>query len=98
MRKFEVTLTYKPHKVYLVPYREVFIKHQKVIDVELDENRCCSPEKFCDSVINHDERNKIVRLIVKERFTGDENPIPWVYENWGRIYFYNGIPLITHRN
>jgi hypothetical protein len=98
MRKFEVTLTYKPRKVYLVPYREVFIKLQKVLDVELDDCYCSSPEEFCDSVLLNKDRARIVRLIVKERYSGDEFPLHWIHEHWGRIYFYNGIPLIPSRN
>lgn len=98
MRKFEVTFTYKPRRIILIPFQEVFIKQQKVVDVELEDEQCNSPEEFCNVVVMQPERSDVVRINIKERFMGDEKPLSWIAELFGRIYFYNGIPIVLHRN
>jgi hypothetical protein len=98
MRKFEVILTYKPRKVNQVAVKDVIIKQQKVLDVELDDENCVSPEQFCDKVINLNERPDIVRMNIKEDYKLNQKPLYWLNEHFGRIYFYNGIPIVFHRN
>ncbi|MBT8378461.1 MAG: hypothetical protein KJN64_04460 [Ignavibacteria bacterium] len=98
MRKFEVTLTFKPRSVESVSVRNVFIKQQKVLDVELDDESCISPEQFCDNVLKVNERTDIVRMNIKENFSANKHPLHWLSEHFGRIYFYNGIPIVFHRN
>jgi hypothetical protein len=98
MRKFEVTFTYKPRKIILIPFREVFIKQQKIVDIELKDEQCISPEEFCSSIVASPERNNVVRINIKERTQGNEKPLLWITELFGRIYFYNGIPIVLHRN
>jgi hypothetical protein len=98
MRKFEVTLTYKSRTVKSVSVKNVMIKQQKVVDVELDDEYCTSPEQFCDSVISISERPEVVRINIKEENLLDQKPLHWVGEQFGRIYFYNGIPIVYNRN
>ncbi len=98
MRKFEVTLTYKPRSVKSISVSNVIIKQKKVLDVELDDENCISPELFCDSIINADERPDIVRMNIKEDQSINTKPLYWLNEQFGRIYFYNGIPIVFHRN
>jgi hypothetical protein len=98
MRKFEVTLTYKPRTVNAVSVKDLIIKRQKVLDVELDDENCISPEQFCDSVINVKERPNIVRMNIKEDHSINKKPLYWLNEQFGRIYLYNGIPIVFHRN
>ena len=98
MRKFEVTLTYKLRSLKSVSIKDVIIKHQRVLDVELDDERCISPERFCNSIIKIDERPDIVRMNIKEDHSFNKIPLYWLSEQSGRIYFYNGIPIVFHRN
>jgi len=98
MRKFEVTLTYKLRTIKSVSIKDVIIKHQKVLDVELDDESCISPEQFCNSIIKVDERPDIVRMNIKEDHSLNKTPLYWISEQFGRIYFYNGIPIVFHRN
>lgn len=98
MRNFEVILTYKTTLIDPVKTGSVSVNRHKVIDVELDESYCHSPEEFCDAVINLKERADVVRINVKEKFIGEVQPLFWVKENFGRIYLFNGIPLILNKN
>lgn len=98
MRKFEVTLTYKIRSVKSFSLKDVIIKHQRVVDIELDDDSCVSPEQFCDNVINVNERPDIVRINIREDHSFNKKPLSWLSEQFGRIYFYNGIPIIFHRN
>jgi hypothetical protein len=98
MRRFEVTLTYKLRSVKSLSLKDVIIKHQRVLDVELDDESCVSPEQFCDSVIKVNERSDIVRMNIKEDHSINKKPLYWLDEQLGRIYFYNGIPIVFHRN
>jgi hypothetical protein len=98
MRNFEVTLTYKTMFINPVEKGNVSLSRHKVLDIELDESYCHSPEEFCDAVINLKERADVVRINIKEKFKGKENPLFWVKENFGRIYLFNGIPLVLNKN
>lgn len=98
MRNFEVTLTYKVLPIAPIYLRNIKISHQKVLDVELDDLHCLTPEAFCNAVINLQERPEVVRINVKEIKSGNSQPLNWISENFGRIYLYNGIPLILHKN
>lgn len=98
MRNFEVTLTYKPSLINPFKNGSVSLCRHKVMTVELDDSNCHSPEEFCDAVLNLKERAEVVRVNVKEKFKGTETPLIWVKENLGRIYLFNGIPLILNRN
>ena len=98
MRNFEVTLTYKVLPITRLYLRNIKISHQKVLDVELDDSHCLTPEDFCNAVINLQERPEVVRINVKEKKSGNSKPLNWINENFGRIYLYNGIPLILHKN
>ena len=98
MRNFEVTLTYKVLPIARIYLRNIKISHQKVLDVELDDANCLTPEDFCNAVINLQERPEVVRINVKEKDSGNSKPLNWISENFGRIYLYNGIPLILHKN
>jgi hypothetical protein len=98
MRKFEVKLTYKSRTVKSVSVTEVLIKQQKVLDVELDDKSCISPEQFCDNVLNVKERPDIVRINIKEEHSLNKQPLYWINQHFGRIYLYNGIPIIFYRN
>jgi len=98
MRNFEVTVTFKVSLFNQIPSRNIIINHQKFLDVELDDSHCLSPEEFCDSVITLQERPNVVRINVKEKNKGNEKPLNWINENLGRIYLYNGIPLVLNRN
>ena len=98
MRNFEVTLTYKVSLINQICERDIIINRQKILDVELDDSHCLSPEEFCDSVIALQERPNVVRINVKEKYCGNEHPLYWINENSGRIYLYNGIPLILNKN
>lgn len=98
MRKFKVTLTYKTSTLDQLLSRKILINKQKVLEVELDDSHCLSPEKFCDSVIENRERPDVVRINVVEKFKSATEPINWIAENYGRIYFHNGVPLILNKN
>ena len=98
MRNFEVTVTFKVSLIHQVCARNIIINRQKILDVELDDSHCLSPEEFCDSVITLQERPSVVRINVKEKFNGNEHPLNWISENLGRIYLHNGIPLVLNRN
>ncbi|MGB5531006.1 MAG: hypothetical protein WBQ32_13645 [Ignavibacteriaceae bacterium] len=98
MRNFEVTLTYKVSQICHICTRNIIINRQKILDVELDDSHCLSPEEFCDSVINLQERPNVVRVNVKEKNKGNEKPLNWINEHLGRIYLYNGIPLVLNKN
>lgn len=98
MRKFKVTLTYKTSTLDQLLARKILINKQKVLEVELDDSHCLSPEEFCDSVIENKERADVVRINVVEKFKPATEPINWITENYGRIYFHNGIPLILNKN
>ena len=98
MRKFEVILTYKMKSLNYRSVKDVLIKQKKVLDIELDDENCISPEQFCDSVINVNERPDIVRMNIKEDHSINKKPLYWLNEQFGRIYLYNGIPIVFHRN
>ena len=98
MRNFEVTLTYKALMINRLFSKNIFINKQKILEVELDDSHCISPEEFCDSVITIQERPEIVRINVVEKNKHAEKPLNWIIENFGRIYFHNGIPLILNKN
>jgi len=98
MRNFEVTLTYKSISLDQLVSKKIFINKQKKLAVELDDLHCISPEEFCDAVINAKERPHVVRINVVEKFSQHEKPLNWITENFGRIYFHNGIPLILNKN
>ena len=98
MRNFEVTLTYKASIINQICARNIVINRQKILDVELDDSHCLSPEEFCDSVIELQERPNVVRINVKEKNKANEYPLNWISENLGRIYLYNGIPLVLNKN
>jgi len=78
--------------------KNIFIHKQKIVEVELDDSHCISPEEFCDSVITIQERPDVVRINVVEKYKPSEKPLNWVTENYGRIYFHNGIPLVLNKN
>jgi hypothetical protein len=98
MRKFEVILTYKLRSLKSRSVKDVLIKQKKVLDIELDDENCISPEQFCDSVINVNERPDVVKMNIKEDHSFNKQPLYWLTEQFGRIYFYNGIPIVFHRN
>jgi hypothetical protein len=98
MRKFEVTLTYKSLILNQLNPKNILISKKKIVEVELDDLHCFSPENFCDSVINVQERSEVVRINVVERNKPAKKPLNWITENFGRIYFHNGIPLILNKN
>jgi len=98
MRNFEVTVTYKASLINQIQARNIIINHQRIIEVELDDSHCLSPEEFCDSVITLRERPNVVRINVKEKNVGNVKPLNWIDENLGRIYLLNGIPLVLNRN
>ena len=98
MRNFEVTLTYKALIINQLLAKNIFIHKQKILEVELDDSHCVSPEEFCDSVITIQERSDVVRINVVEKYKPSEKPLNWITENYGRIYFHNGIPLILNKN
>jgi hypothetical protein len=98
MRNFEVTLTYKSLYINQFLAKNIFINKQKILDVELDDSHCVSPEEFCDAVITIQERPEVVRINVVEKNKAAEQPLNWITENFGRIYFHNGIPLILNKN
>lgn len=98
MRNFEVTLTYKSLILNQFFSRNIFINKQRILEVELDESHCISPEEFCDSVINLQERPNVVRINVVEKNKPSGKSLNWITENYGRIYFHNGIPLILNKN
>ena len=98
MRNFEITLTYKALMITQLLAKNIFIHKQKILEVELDESHCISPEEFCDSVITIQERPDVVRINVVEKYKPSEKPLNWITENYGRIYFHNGIPLILNKN
>ena len=98
MRNFEVTLTYKGLMKNRLFTKNIFINKQKILDVELDDSHCISPEEFCDSIITIQERPNVVRINVVEKYKPTEKPLYWITENFGRIYFHNGIPLILNKN
>ena len=98
MRNFEVTLTYKSLMINQLFTKNIFINKQKILDVELDDSHCISPEEFCDSIITIQERPNVVRINVVEKYKPTEKPLYWITENFGRIYFHNGIPLVLNKN
>jgi hypothetical protein len=98
MRNFEVTVTYKASLINQIRARNIIINRQKILDVELDDSHCLSPEEFCDSVISLQERPNVVRINIKEKKKGNIKPLNWIDENSGRIYLLNGIPLILNKN
>jgi hypothetical protein len=98
MRSFEVTLTYKPLLVNQIISKSIMINKQKILEVELDEAVCNSPEEFCDAVINIQERPDVIRINIVEKYKSAVRPLYWLAENYGRIYFYNGIPIVLSRN
>jgi hypothetical protein len=98
MRNFEVTLTYKPMIVNQIISRSILINKQKVLTVELDDAVCNSPEEFCNAVITLQERPDVVRINVVEKYSPTEKPLYWLSENFGRIYFHNGIPIFLSKN
>lgn len=98
MRNFEVTLTYKSELLRLIETKNIYINQQKIINVELDDSHCYSPEEFCNSIMPPTERIKVVRINVREKPTGNFRPLNWLSENFGRIYLHNGIPLILNKN
>lgn len=99
MRYFEVILTYKKLMMSQMLTRNIYINKQKILEVELDDTHCIiSPEEFCDAVIKVQERPDVIRINVIEKYKPTEKPLHWITENFGRIYFHNGIPLILHKN
>jgi hypothetical protein len=98
MRNFEVTLTYKSLMINQVFSKNIFINKQKILEVELDDSHCISPEEFCDSVITIQERPDVIRINVVEKYRPSDKPLNWITENFGRIYFHNGIPLVLNKN
>ena len=98
MRNFEVTLTYKPLIINQLYSKNIYINKQRILEVELDDSHCYSPEEFCDSIISLQERQNVVRINIKEKIKGKEKPVYWLSENFGRIYLHNGIPLILNKN
>lgn len=98
MRNFEVTLTYKTLLINQFLTKNIFINKQKILEVELDDSHCISPEEFCNSVITVQERPDVVRINVVEKYKPTEKPLYWITENFGRIYFHNGIPLVLNKN
>jgi len=98
MRNFEVTLTYKSLNLNQYLSKNIFINKQKILEVELEDSHCVSPEEFCDAVINLQERQEIVRINVVEKKKTTMKPLYWLTENFGRIYFHNGIPLVLNKN
>jgi hypothetical protein len=98
MRNFEVILTYKSLNINQLFAKSIFINRQKVLEVELDDYYCSSPEEFCNAVIKVNERPDVIRINVVERFISSKKPLHWLTENYGRIYFHNGIPLILNKN
>ena len=98
MRNFEVTLTYKSISLDQLVSKNILINKQKKLAVELDDSHCISPEEFCNAVINAKERPHVVRINVVEKYSFHEKPLNWITENFGRIYFHNGIPLILNKN
>jgi len=98
MRNFEVTLTYRTLNIDQCLTKNIFINKQKILDIELDDSHCISPEEFCDAVITQQERPEVVRINVVEKQKPTVKPINWIAENYGRIYFHNGIPLILNKN
>lgn len=98
MRNFEVTLTYKALMIHQLFSKNIFINKKKILEVELDDSHCLSPEEFCDSVITVQERPEIIRINVVEKYKPTEKPLNWITENFGRIYFHNGIPLVLNKN
>jgi len=98
MRNFEVTLTYKGLMINQLLTKNIYINKQKILEVELDDSNCISPEEFCDAVINIQERPDVVRINVVEKYKTSNRPLNWIAENFGRIYFHNGIPLVLNKN
>jgi len=98
MRNFEVTLTYKSISIQHLISKNILINRQKKLAITLDDSHCMSPEEFCDAVINAKERPHVVRINVIEKSAPLEKPLNWIAENFGRIYFHNGIPLILNKN
>ena len=98
MRNFEVTLTYKSELIKLIETKNIYINQQKIMSIELDDSHCNSPEEFCDSIITPKERANVVRINIRERSADKGKPLNWITENLGRIYLYNGIPLVLNKN
>ena len=98
MRNFEVILTYKSININQFLTKNIFINKQKILEVELEDSHCISPEEFCDAVITLQERPEVVRINVVEKKKPTMKPLNWIAENYGRIYFHNGIPLVLNKN
>ena len=99
MRKFEVILTYKSNCLSIISSKDIIIKQQKILeDIELNDSQCFSPEDFFKCIINDYERPDVVRINIKEKSEGVDSPLKWILENMGRVYFYNGVPLLLNRN
>ena len=98
MRNFEVTLTYKSELIRLIETKNIYINQKKIINIELDDSHCNSPEEFCDSIITPVERPNVVRINVREKASNVNKPLNWIAENLGRIYLHNGIPLVLNKN
>lgn len=98
MRNFEVTLTYKSMMINQIFTKNIFVNHQRIMEVALDDSHCFSPEEFCDAIITLQERPNVVRVNVIEKNNPTDKPLYWLTENFGRIYFHNGIPLILNKN
>lgn len=98
MRNFEVTLTFKPLIVNQIISKSIFINKQKIVEVELDDASCISPDEFCNAVITLQERPDVVRINIVEKYSPTGKPLYWLTENFGRIYFHNGIPIFLNKN
>ncbi|MFI5236785.1 MAG: hypothetical protein ACHQLA_02475 [Ignavibacteriales bacterium] len=98
MRNFQVILTYKSLNINQFLAKNIFINKQKILEVELDDSHCLSPEEFCDAVIALQERPEVVRINVVEKNKSSVGQLNWITENFGRIYFHNGIPLVLNKN
>ncbi len=98
MRKFEVILTFKQRTDNSLTESDNISKRQKIIDVELDDADCISPELFWHNVINRVDRNDIVRINIVENRDTKRKPLNWLNEHKGRLYVSHGIPIIFNRN
>lgn len=98
MRKFEIILTFKPRHVKSITLKEAIIKQQRIFNIELEDDGCISPEQFCNNVINPEERAEIARINITENMNSGYKPLNWLIELAGRLYLFNGVPLVFHRN
>jgi hypothetical protein len=74
------------------------INHRKTLSIELEDSKCYSPEDFCNNVIDQKERHRVIKLGIREKFDGHENPLNWIVSLGERIYFHHGIPLTFTKN